>query len=231
MKISCKVLKDLYRDYLEDQQPVSRSECPSPQDITTSIRGKSSKKRTDQLIDHIFQCPYCLEEFQFALETIREEKNFINALSTIIQKKELRKKNRTDQIFPLRLSWLYSLILIIGVIIITFLVKNISEESKYRGGDAHSIMLVKPKTNTPPEKQLKFEWRYVQNSDYYILEIFDEALYPIWKSDKITANHIVLSETIMNTLKKQKTHYWMVTAFRSDGKTIESRLQDFTISD
>jgi hypothetical protein len=231
MKINRKDLKELYRDYLEDNPPVSRAKCPSPQDITACIRGKGSKKTRAQIIDHIFQCGYCREEFHFILETIREEKNFIHDLSTIIQERGLRKKDKINPLFPLRLSWLYSLILMIGLVMITFLVKNISEERKYRGGNSQLLMLISPKKNTSLGKQLKFEWRPVQKSDYYILEIFDEALYPIWNSDKITVNHTLLPEKITNTLKEQKTHYWMVTAFLSDGKTIESRLQKFTISD
>jgi len=231
MKISHKDLKELYRDYLEDKAPVSTSKCPSPQDMTALIRSENSKKGSAQIIDHIFECTSCREEFEFALETIREEKKFIHDLSTIVQERLLVKKTKTGQLFPLRLSWLYSLLLIIGIFMITFLVKNISEERKYRGGDSHTVMLLSPKKKTSPRKQLKFIWRHIQNSDYYILEIFDESLYPIWKSDKITANHAVIPETIANKLKEQKTHFWMVTAFLADGKTIESRLQNFKISD
>ena len=74
MKISHKDLKGLYRSYLEDRLPVSRAKCPSPQDFTAGLRGESSKNRRNQIIDHIFQCTYCHEEFEFILKTIREEK-------------------------------------------------------------------------------------------------------------------------------------------------------------
>ena len=114
---------------------------------------------------------------------------------------------------------------------ISFLVKNISEERKYRGAESRSVMLITPNKKTTLKTQLEFEWEHVQNSDYFILEIFDESLYPIWNSDKITVNHTLLSEEITNRLLKQKTYYWMVTAFLSDGKTIESRLQGLVISD
>jgi len=231
MKISHRDLKELYRDYLEDKPPVSRAKCPSPQDITACLRGERSKNRRNRIIDHIFQCAYCHEEFEFALEIIREEEKFIHDLSTIIKENNHGKKNKFFQLYPFRPAWIYGFIFIIGVVLISLFVHNISEERKYRGAEPQSVTLITPNKKTILKTQLEFEWKHVQNSDYFILEIFDESLYPIWKSDKITINHTLLSDEITNRLLIQKTYYWMVTAFLSDGKTIESRLQDFVISD
>jgi hypothetical protein len=231
MKISHRDLKELYRDYLEDKPPVSRAKCPSPQDITDCLRGESSNNRRNQIIDHIFQCVYCQKEFEFALEIIREEEKFIHDLGTIIKEKNHRKKNKFFQLHPFRPAWIYSIIFIIGIILISLFVQNISEEIKYRGAESHSVTLVTPNKKTILKTQIEFEWKHVQNSDYFILEIFDESLYPIWKSNKITINHTLLSEEITTRLLIQKTYYWMVTAFLSDGKKIESRLQDFVIFD
>ncbi|NOR11713.1 MAG: hypothetical protein GQ545_00505 [Candidatus Aminicenantes bacterium] len=232
MKISHKDLKGLYKSYLEDRLPVSRAKCPSPQDITACLRGEGLKNRRNRIIDHIFQCAYCHEEFEFILKTIREEKKFIHDLSSITKEKKHREKNKFFyQLLPLHPAWMYGLIFITGVVMISLLVKNISEERKYRGTESRSVTLITPNKKTTLKTQLEFEWKHVQNSDYFILEIFDESLYPIWKSDKITVNHTLLSEEITNRLLKQKTYYWMVTAFLSDGKTIESRLQDLVISD
>ncbi len=231
MKISHKDLKELFKSYLEDRIPSSRAECPLPRDITACLRAESSKKKREQIIDHVFQCAFCRQEFEFVLETIREEKKLINDLSTIIKGKRHSKENKTFRLFPFRFSWLYSLILITGIVLITILLKNISEEHKYRSSEFPSVTLITSNKKTIQKKQPKFEWEYVQNSDYYILEIFDESLYPIWESDKITANHTVLSKEITNRLLEQKTYYWMVTAFLSDGRTIESRLQDFRFSE
>ena len=231
MKISHRDLKELYRDYLEDKPPVSRAKCPSTQDIADCLRGESSKNRRNQIIDHIFQCASCHEEFEFALEIIREEEKFIHDLSTIIKEKNHGKKNKFFQFQPFHPAWIYGFIFIMGVVLISLFVHNISEERTYRGAESHSVTLITPNKKTILITQLEFEWKHVLNSDYFILEIFDESLYPIWKSDKITINHTLLSEEITNRLLKQKTYYWMVTAFLSDGKTIESRLQDFVISD
>jgi hypothetical protein len=231
MKINNKDIKELYRSYLEEKLPVSRTQCPSPQDITACLRGESSRKRRYQIIDHVLQCSYCHKEYEFALETIREERKFIHELGSIIQENRNKKEKKLIYLFTFRPSWLYTLILIAGVVLITLLVKNITEEHKYRGSEAPSIILINPNKKTNQKAQLKFEWEDIRISDYYIIEIFDESLYPIWTSEKITTNNTLLSEEITNKFLKNKTYFWMVTAFLSDGKKIESQLQEFMISD
>ena len=128
MKINHKDIKELYISYLDYRPPISRSECPSPQDITACLRGKRSRKRRNQIIDHVFQCVYCHKEFEFALQTIREEGILIHDLDKIIQENRPSKKKKTYVFLPLRLSWLYSLILITAVVMITLLIKNFSGE-------------------------------------------------------------------------------------------------------
>jgi hypothetical protein len=231
MKISHKELKELFGHYLEDKLPIARAKCPFPEDITACLRGEIPTKRRNQTIDHILHCVLCHNEFEFALETIREEKRFIHDLGTIILGKKHKKKKKYTQLFAFRPSWLYSLILITVVVMIILLVKNISEEHTYRGIETQYVMLISPNKITIPRHNLKFEWEHVQNSDYYILEIFNESLYPIWKSKKITDNYTLLSKEITRRFPKDQTYYWMITAFLSDGKTIESRLKDFNISD
>jgi hypothetical protein len=231
MKINRKDLKELYMDYLEDKSPVSKVKCPSSQDIAACLRGERSRNKKNQIIDHIFQCDYCHEEFELILESIREEKKFIHYLNTIIKEKKQRKWKKSYKLHKFRPAWIYGFIFVVGVILISVFVYNISEERQYRGAESHSVTLIAPNKKVSLEKQLEFKWNHVQNSDYYILEIFDESLYPIWESDKIKRDHTSLSEEITVKFLKQKTYYWMVTAFLSDGKTIESRLQDFAISD
>jgi len=157
MKISHKDLKELYMDYLEDKPNVSRAKCPSPLDLTACLRGESTKKRRNQIIDHVFQCTYCHEEFEFALGIIREEKKFIHDLSTIIKEKNHRKENKFFQFHSFRPAWIYGFIFIIGVVLISLFVHNISEERKYRGTESQAVTLI-----TPIEKDGDFFKSHIQ---------------------------------------------------------------------
>jgi hypothetical protein len=232
MKIKHNSLKKLYKGYLEDQFLGSRDKCPSPQDFIAHLRDACSKKKKNQIIDHVTQCPECLEELKFVLKTIREEEKFISDLKDLIPENKQSKKNKYyPQLISFRPLWIYGLIIISGAVLISHLVRNISQQEKYRGNVARSVTLISPTHKTEQKTQMGFKWEDVQESDYFILEIFDESLYPVWTSDKIKENYARLSEEITGILIKDKIYYWMVTAFLSDGKTIESRLQEFFISD
>jgi len=232
MKIKHNSLKKLYKNYLEDRSHGSRDRCPSPQDFIVYLRDECSKKQKNQIIDHITQCPECLEELNFALKTIREEKKLMSDLKDLIPENKQNNKNKFyPQLISFRPVWIYALIIITGVVLISYLVRNNSEQEKYRGNEAQSLKLISPTHKNEQKTQMGFEWEDVHDSDYFILEIFDESLYPVWTSDKIKENHATLSDEITAMLIKEKPYYWMVTAFLSDGKTIESQLQEFYISE
>ena len=74
---------------------------------------------------------------------------------------------------------------------------------------------------------LKFRWVEIKDSDYYIVELYDETLLPIWRSEKIFNNEIDLPKQILDRLVKNKKYFWMLTAYFPDGKKIESRLEYF----
>lgn len=232
MKINHKDLKRLYRNYLDDIQPISRANCPSPKDILDCLRNKYSKKKKNLILEHIVQCSYCYEEFKFVQETVRAEEKFIIDLQGLCPEKKQRRKNKFYlQAISFRPVWIYGLILITGAVLVSLLVRNISEEQKYRGNETHAVTLISPTAKTEQKAQLEFKWKDVHKSEYFILEIFDETLYPVWTSDRIKENQVILSKETTDILSKQKPYYWMVTAHLSDGKTIESRLQGFFVSD
>jgi hypothetical protein len=224
-------LKELYKAYAEDTASVSRAKCPSPHIITACIRGDLSRKKRNQIIDHVFQCALCHEEFALILEILREEKKFIDDLSPIIQEKKQAKEKKFLRFPSLRPAWIYGFVFVSGAVLISIFIHNISEEYKYRGTDSHTFNLITPNKKVNLEKQLEFEWNQVNSADYYILEIFDESLSPIWESGHIKGNRLALSREFTKRLFIQKTYYWMVTAFLSDGKATESHLQNFVIVD
>ena len=94
MKITHEDLKKIYRDFLEDKPTASRVKCPSPQIITDCLRGERSKKRRNKIINHIFNCTYCQEEFELILNLVREEKRLIHNLDKITKEKKSRKEKK-----------------------------------------------------------------------------------------------------------------------------------------
>jgi hypothetical protein len=79
-----------------------------------------------------------------------------------------------------------------------------------------------------PEK-LTFRWQEFLSSKYYILELFDETLLPIWASPPIYDIQVQLPSEIYPKIKAGSSYFWMITAYSGEAKTGESRLARFAV--
>jgi len=240
MKIKHNDLKKLYKAYIMDHIPQSRKDCPHPKEIINFFRLKLSENKKIKLIDHITTCCYCAQEFDFILQTLREQEKLNEEIANLLRsknfKKELEKRLKRDvpklaklkRIFFPVLSWKYILPFLMAAIIISvFIIFQKPEEIGYRDEYIPQINLIEPINGKYIKFSSVFKWTEIKNSAYYILEIFDETLYPVWESDKILKNHLILPKEEAKKLIKNKSYFWMVTAFLSDGKKIESNLEEF----
>jgi len=232
MKISFKDLKRIYRDFIMEKTPLSRKDCPPQEDLIKFSRSKLSEKQKSKIIDHITQCSYCVQEFKFILQILKDEKNLIEEIGKVLRAKgdPLITRRNKKIFFPI-LSWKY-VSLFIGAIIIIFTVIIFTnlEKREYRGPNLRQIYLIEPVNKKYSKSSLIFKWDSVKSSEYYVLELFDQTLYPVWKSQRIFKTQVALPREIANRLKENKTYFWMVTAFLHQGGKIESRLEKFTLS-
>ena len=246
MKIKNRDLKLLYKAHLIDKAPVSRKNCPSKKDIIDLLRADLPSKIRMKLIDHVSGCFLCYEEFQSILEIQREEVKLINSIESLAVKSDetskVYKKNASIQspqkrksflFFP-RLSRKYAYlflgaILIFSTILIPIIFLN-QGKREYRSDYYPSLQLIEPVGKKLKKTVLKFRWVEIKESEYYVIEIFDETLLSIWKSNKIYENHFSPPEKLMYDLRKSKTYFWMLTAYFPDGRKIESRLEPFILT-
>jgi hypothetical protein len=240
MKIKHNDLQKLYKAYVMDRIPQSRKDCPPPKEIINFFRSKLSEHRKIKLIDHITNCCYCTQEFEFILQTIREQEKLSEEIGKLFPSKnmmiEIEKRLKEDVpqlpkkrwiFFPF-LSWKYVLpILIAGIIISALIIFKKPERMEFREEHLPQISLIEPVNKKYFKPSSVFHWTEIKNSAYYILEIFDETLYPVWESNKISKNHYNLPGEMVRKLMKNKTYFWMVTAFLPDGRKIESNLEEF----
>lgn len=246
MKMSLKDLQELYKASISKRAPSLRQDCPSRGEIIRLFRSKVSEKQKTKIIDHIIDCPFCFEEFEFLLETQRYEKELDLKIKQLIESQKSRpgdkrenvfssKEKKISAFFP-RFSWIYASLAAGAVLILLaasfFLVKiKTSEKQQYRSMQQHRIQLTAPVNQSYLKSTLIFKWSQVKGSDHYIVEIFDETLFPFWKSSAIRYNYLIPSKSLLINFKVNKTYFWMVTAFLSDGKKVESRLEEFKIRD
>lgn len=244
MKIKHKDLQKLYRSYIVENTPLSRKNCPSIKEITFFFKPKTSEKKKTKIIDHVTNCYYCAQEFEFILHTLRCEKELNEEIGNLLHIKDNRnaknrkaKENATNlkkvqKLFFPKFYWKYAWFLIGATIVISALIIiHNSEKREYRGINLNRVHLIKPINGTHSKSLLEFKWTEIKDSDYYILELFDETLFPIWKSNKIIKNQVILPNKIAKSLTENKTYFWMVTAFLLSGRKIESDIEAFKVKD
>lgn len=246
MKINHKDLQRLYKDFIRENIPGSRKSCPPLKEIIDSFKSELSEKRKTKIVDHTTHCCYCAQEFEFILQILRDELNLNEEIGKLLRAGEARtvterKDGKTDNypkkkkklFFPI-LSWKYASLLI-GVVIVIYafflIFHNIEEDREKRGEKLGQINLIEPINAKYSKSLLVFKWSEFEDSEYYLLEIFDETLYPIWKSDIIFKNDYSLPNETAKKLTKNRTYFWMITAFSSDGEKIESGIEKFTLID
>jgi len=244
MKIKNEDLIKLYKAHIMENIPHSRKSCPPSKEIISFFKSKTSEKQKSRIIDHITKCSSCAQEFEFMLQTRREEGKLIEGIGKLLQSEEniaaIKKRRgkkinylneRRKSFFP-RLSWKYAFILAgVAIIISTFFVFQNIGKREYRGPDYSQVRLIEPINRKYSKSLLVFKWSEFKDSEYYIIELFDETLFQIWKSSKISKNQAALPTEIAKRLKTNKTYFWMITAFLPDGKKIESEIEEFTLTD
>lgn len=224
MKINQLALMKLFRSFIATPLLLSRNKCPTPEAILRYLRAKASRRERKKTTSHISRCSSCAREVDFILRTFREENKLFRRLGAVME------TAKTNTFFP-RPAWKYTTVLISTILLIsltiTFLLKT-SERSQLRGKSNSYITLEQPINKITPE-EINFQWSEIPTSEYYVLEIFDKTLYPLWQSNKIIKNKASPPMELLNRLCRGESYFWMVTAFLPDGTKIESSLADFTV--
>ncbi|MGB7297201.1 MAG: hypothetical protein WBC70_16590 [Candidatus Aminicenantales bacterium] len=227
MKIDTDGLKAMFWNPARRKTPSSRAGCPPPEKMVKLLRSRSSGKEAAELIDHVSRCGSCFSEFGFLLDVFRQEKEFIREV-------EIRTAGRLERRTLIsRFSWRPALILagflIAGFFMARFIIHRPAET--YRTGSPAAVELVKPARENVARAALSFEWRKVDGADYYILDLYDQALAPVWKSDKIFEETAALPEELAASLEVNRSFFWTATAFLRNGDKVASRLERFVLTE
>lgn len=249
MIINNRDLQSYYRAFIEEKIPSSRKSCPTIKGINNFFKSKTSEKYKTKIVEHITHCSCCLEEFEFILQTSRYEKTLSKEIGDFLMPKNdisnaskianriLFHPAKKNPLFFHRLSWTYALLLIgafIAIFSFIFLLDKLqyqhSLKQEDRGNKFTQINLIEPLNRINAKSPIVFKWNDVNDSDYYVLELFDETLILIWKSPKIFINQFILPNEIKKELSRNKAYFWMVTACLPDGGLIESRVEKFYLT-
>jgi hypothetical protein len=223
-------LRRLYQRYAAGPRPRDRERCPSPTEMVESFEPAASRHRKGRIIDHIAACPSCREEFLVLLEGRRRAAESIPSAGLELDAEaSTRASLRRDKArFPLwRLAGAVAGLSLVIVSIVA--VKHQWELSKALRSVRPGIALLAPRTSQSVSKPITFRWKSQTPAESYILELFDDALLPVWTSDKLFASEIQIPPEVASSLFAGRTYYWMVTGFSGRDKAGESPIGRFTV--
>jgi RNA polymerase sigma-70 factor (ECF subfamily) len=239
MRIDLDGLKAAYRNSIRQTAPSSMKGCPSARKIVTLLRSGLSEKETTKVIDHVTRCKFCFSEFEFVLDVLRQERDFAREVErglpgdhTPPRRKESRQNTLSWRLhgrtFVPRFSWRAATILAGFALAGLFLAKSglFRPAEKFRSGSPAWFKLLEPVRERTPQPALVLRWEKVKNSEFYIVELFDQALSPVWKSDRITGESAALPGELTKTLDVDRSYFWTVTAYFANGEKISSALKD-----
>jgi hypothetical protein len=226
MKIDTAGLKLLFQAQVRQKQSGSRDDCPRPEKIVGLLRSEVSRKKAANIIDHISRCPGCAGELEFLLDVFRHEETFIQETKEWLDEQRIPVQRSYSPRFSWRTASVLAGSVLIVLAVLTIVILRVPE--KYRAGSLAKIVLLQPVGEKMSRSSLVFRWQDVLGSEYYVLELFDEGLQPIWKSEKISQNRLIPPSDLLNRLLAKRPYFWMVTAFSGGEKTVSS-LEEFTL--
>jgi hypothetical protein len=230
MKIDDDTLKRTYRGYGASRRPPNRKRCPSPAAIARSFEPSCSMRRKKRIVDHISECALCHDEFMIFLELKRSEalEDLVEDPTAVEHRRSGKEEARWLGRFPI---WRYACIVLgIGLALSSYvlLVRQINPPGIVRTV-ASDIVLLHPKPDQKISSSVLFRWRRSPASEYYVVELFDEQLLPVWSSDIVHDPEIRLPGAVWSRLLSGRSYYWMVTGFAHESKAGESHLARFRI--
>jgi hypothetical protein len=245
MKIKFEDVKHLYRDYVRSQIPATRLHCPSIESIYASLKDKKSHRTKNRIIDHISHCRLCLDEFDIIRSIVLQENKTLTDLIHIVpvsqkrdhslsEEKDIYKieKQKLSLKFPRLMAFslgvLAAAFIIIGLFTNRQFIKEMLFPNQNRSPSQNEIVLLYPKNDMEYSRSnLQFRWKSIPKSDYYIIDIFDEALLPVWKSSPIFEPFFKFHVKLPELIKPKKKYFWMVTAIISNKNKLESDIGFF----
>ena len=230
MQIEYDDLKKLYQGYIDSKIPSNRNKCPSPRALFNSFKSSTSHRNKKKIIDHISDCSFCRDEFELLLELQRYHASSITLISETSSTASPTDKLETVNISrPFMWKYVYFLIGLALSISAYYLFVQKSTLTEVKRTSEPGILLIAPTHVHTFPKPLIFRWQEQSGSQYYILELFDNSLLPVWTSQKILDVQIQLPDEVLSRLYSGNYYFWMITTFFGTQKISESELMRFLV--
>jgi len=230
MNINNEKLKRLFQSYLKKHIVNATEKCPLPSEILLYLNKQIPRKKRRYVYTHISNCPSCSMILKWLLEIQMEARDLSLSVKNI-----LKKENRSFLGFGFPLS--HTVASLIGLASLSiclwtfFSNRPINFFSEERNEIKQHINwhIAEPKGKIKRSSVISFRWNYFGEADHFHIELYDESLSLIWKSENLRGRSMALSEEVHKNIPAGRTYFWIVFAHDSIGQISESDLISFKI--
>lgn len=237
MKIDDELLKKAYDEYLNTRIPSSRQNCPDFDALTRLSDQYKLGCFKEDIIEHIFRCRPCADEFMFIKEVRRQQSILIDGIQQITEAAPPKStlKMRTFNFYGM---WKPATIGI-GILFVFLFIWYRGFRSttvSFRSAIAEEehgvpIRLFKPLRSQNAPFRLILRWTDTRPNSFYKLEIFDEALFPTLSVTNLRKHEFIIPEALARRMIQGGSWFWAITSYSSNGKEFSSSLHRIRLDD
>lgn len=225
MKTNEAELKKAFLAYIRSSPKASAGNCPSSETIWSFFSGEGSRKLKARIVDHITTCADCHKEFEAFLEIFRAEEK----LARDVQPQFRSSPNRiSTQAFWRYAAAFLGIIIIASAAVLTTKWLSPGPPAE-RGRLSGQLRLLAPGHEPRFQQPLVFKWEPAPDTEYYVIEIFDESLLPFWSSGPLAVTQCELPALVKDKIVKGRDYFWMLSAYSPHGSRTESSLEAFKL--
>lgn len=234
MKINNKEFAQIITDRPQNKTLLNKIKCPSPKKLTALLRSELSGRKRSHVMGHLANCSTCAREIIFINDLLKAEKNFDRKAAQVIAERHPTPSKKIPSVrspFP-QFSWnrgVFATAAAFILVLSTIFLLVLPNKPAIERSAILQLEQISPNDISLSLNELVFQWKDISASDYYTVEIFDDSLSLVWRSERMTENKIIPSAELKQRLKPKATYCWMVTSFFKNGKHVESPMAKFNL--
>ncbi len=223
-------LRRLYGEYVRSRTSGDRKACPDLEVLLKIATPEAKVSGRKKIVDHIGGCFECSSELRLFLD-LHEESESLSAQIAPTRKNRflLSIQSLWPGLPPTIVRFAFAFFgAMLTVIALYVLLQWPPKPDEYRSAKP-SVGLNAPIGAVRASAPLLFEWKSLPGTDYYILELYDEGLMPVWTSKELPEIRLLLPGDVARRLSADRPYYWMVTAYSGGEKVADSDLVHFVL--
>ena len=223
MKEKDQNLKNLFTSGLEPSEMVSRANCPVPEELAKFFDPQASLEFKSKIVDHLFDCPACRQEF----ELLRHGERLAAEINKQLLKPQKSFEPKLGSVFSssLFLKWAGALVTTLLIAFCFFYYLNDTarkdQQIERKTQEIQNMMMSEEIIEFEP-LHITLSWQPAEEALCYQVEVFNQNMYLVWQSPPTTETSLNLPDKIATDLKGSSYFFWQILIYCSDERVIDS---------